>query len=334
MKKIFFLITLFTTLSLYAKIDIVTTLPDYGVIAREIGGDRVSVFSIVQTKQDPHHVRPKPSFVVKVKNADLFVTTGLDLELWVPSLLNRAGNSKVRSGQIGYVAAADGIPLIDKVKNLSHSEGGLHIYGNPHVTTSPINMIYVAKNIAIGLSKIDPDHKDFYQKQYDCYRKKIIDQIFGAKIPQLLGADLTIKMAEKGTLIDFLKKKEIGGKKLIDQLGGWFQAALPLYGKKIVTYHKSWGYLQQILNLKLIETIEVKPGIPPTPRHVFSVIKKIKKNQINYIVGASYFPHQKMKTVAQKTDIKLIILDINANLDEPDSMKKFDTWIEKIKKEK
>jgi len=334
MKKILFLITVLTSISIFAKINVVTTLPDYAVITKAIGGDNVSVFSIVQTAEDAHHVRPKPSFVTKVKNADLFITTGLDLELWVPSLLNRASNPKVRSGQIGYVAAADGVPLIGKPKNLSHSEGGLHVYGNPHITTSPINMIYIAKNIAIGLAKVDSSKKDFYESQYKKFKKDMIKKIFGSKIPELLGDDLVIKMAEKGTLINFLKNKDVGGEKLISKLGGWFKEALPLYGSNIVTYHKSWGYLQKILDLKLIETIEVKPGVPPTPRHVFNVIKKIKEHNINYIIGASYFPEYKMKNVAEKTNVKLVIINLNAKADDSDIMNKYNKWIKKIKEGK
>ncbi len=329
MKKLIFLTVILASISLFAKVSVVTTLPDYGVITRAIGGDNVSVFSIVQISEDDHHVRPKPSFVTKVKNADLFVTTGLDLELWVPALLNRASNPKVRSGQIGYVSASDGIPLIEKPKNLSHSEGGLHVYGNPHITTSPINMIYVAKNIAIGLAKVDPSKKDFYKSQYKKFKKEMINKIFGSEIPKLLGDDLVIKMAEKSTLIDFLKKKG-----LLDKLGGWFKTALPLYGSKIVTYHKSWGYLQKLLNLQLIETIEVKPGVPPTPKHVFNVVKKIKEHKINYIIGASYFPEYKMKNVAEKTGVKLIVLDLNAKFSNNEIMDKFNNWIKKIKEAK
>jgi ABC-type Zn uptake system ZnuABC Zn-binding protein ZnuA len=334
MKIILIITTMLLSSLAFAKISVVTTLPDYEVITKAIGGDKVTVFSIVQTGEDAHHVRPKPSFVTKVKDADLFITTGLDLELWVPSLLNRAGNAKVRSGQPGFVSAADGIPLIGKPKNLSHSEGGLHVYGNPHITTSPINMIYIAKNIAIGLAKVDSDNKSFYEEQYKNFKKEIIKKLFGEEIPKILGDDLTIKMAENGTLIDFLRKKEVGGEKLINKLGGWFKAGLPLYGSKIVTYHKSWGYLQKLLNLELVETIEVKPGVPPTPKHVFNVIKKIKENKIQFIIGANYFPEYKMKNVAEKTKVKLIVLSLNANKEDKDPMTKFNSWLEKIKGEK
>jgi len=204
MKIIILLLTIATTVT-FAKVNVVTTLPDYGVIAKAIGKDKVSVFSIVQTAEDAHHVRPKPSFVLKLKNADLFVTTGLDLELWVPSLLNRAGNPKVRSGQVGFASAASGIPLIGKPKNLSHSEGGLHVYGNPHITTSPINMIYIAKNIAIGLAKVDSDNKSFYEEQYKTFKKEMIKNLFGEKIPKILGIK---KSDEMYSLVRNIRKLE------------------------------------------------------------------------------------------------------------------------------
>jgi ABC-type Zn uptake system ZnuABC Zn-binding protein ZnuA len=190
-------------------------------------------------------------------------------------------------------------------------------------------MIYVAKNIAIGLSKVNPDNKDFYENNYKKFKKDMIIKLFGKDIPELLGDDLVLEMASKGKLIDFLKEKN-----LMDKLGGWFKKALPLYGSKIVTYHKSWGYFQKILNLHLIETIEVKPGVPPTPKHVFNVVKKIKEHKINYIIGASYFPEYKMRNVAQKTGVKLVILDLNAKFSDNDIMNKYNTWIDKIKEAK
>ena len=113
---------------------VVTTLPDYAVVAQAIAGEHANVRAIVHGEQDAHFIRPKPSFVSMVKRADVLIDTGLDLEMWMPTVINKSGNGHVRSGQPGYVAAAKGMRLLEKPRVLSRSEGGLHIYGNPHVT--------------------------------------------------------------------------------------------------------------------------------------------------------------------------------------------------------
>ena len=139
MKKIIFIVLCLLLISLTLqgndKINVVTTLSTYADIAEKIGGDKVNVQYIVAGDQDAHFVRPKPSFAVMLNKADLFVSTGLDLELWVPSLVDMSKNDKIRSGGSGFVAAYDGIELLEKPQVLSRSEGGLHIYGNPHITT-------------------------------------------------------------------------------------------------------------------------------------------------------------------------------------------------------
>src|SRR4051812_47360327 len=135
---------------------IVTSLTTYGAIAREIVGDRGTVTSIAQGDEDPHFVQPKPSFVRILRDADLFVTTGMDLELWVPALLDRAGNRKIVDGSPGYVAAYKGIDLMEVPTSLSRSQGDIHVDGNPHIHTDPINGIIIARNILAGLQRISP----------------------------------------------------------------------------------------------------------------------------------------------------------------------------------
>jgi len=144
---------------------VVTTLPDYAVLAKAIGGDRITVESIVHPVQDPHHIRPKPSFVHMAMRADVMISTGLDLEMWLPTVINKSGNRRIRSGEIGYVAVSQGMKqLLEKPKVLSQIEGDVHIYGNPHIMCSPINARHVAGNIAIGLIKNAPQDKDFFEE--------------------------------------------------------------------------------------------------------------------------------------------------------------------------
>jgi ABC-type Zn uptake system ZnuABC Zn-binding protein ZnuA len=210
-------------------LQIVTTLPDYAVITKIIGGDRVNVKAIVKGEQDAHYIRPKPSFIAMVQRADLLIDTGLDLEMWLPTVIDKSGNSKIRSGQVGYVAVSKGLKLLDKPKLVSRIEGGVHLYGNPHITCSPVNMRTVAKNIAAGLIKNDPISKSEYIKSRDSFIQNIDEHLFGKPLVSILGGDMLAELAGTGRLIPFLKKQTYKDKPLINQLGGSMKQLIPLY---------------------------------------------------------------------------------------------------------
>ena len=224
------------------RLQVVTTLSDYAVLARTIGGERVAVDSIVHSVQDPHHIRPKPSFVQMVMNADVLVATGLDLELWLPTVVNRSGNKHVRSGEMGYVAVSQGIDLVEKPKVISQIEGDVHVFGNPHITTSPINTKQVAWNIATGLIKNDPQGKAYYEANLKEFQNELDTRLFGEELVKLLGGDTLCRLAEKDKLIEFLQENKLQGIPLIEKLGGWMGKMLTLRGTPIVVYHKNWSY--------------------------------------------------------------------------------------------
>ena len=231
-------------------LQVVTTLSDYAVLAKAIGGERVITNSIVYSVQDPHHIRPKPSFVNMVMKANVLIATGLDLELWLPTVVNRSGNKHVRSGETGYVAVSQGIELVDKPKVISQIEGDVHVFGNPHITTSPINTRQVAWNIATGLIKNDPQGKAFYEQNLKILQDELDKRLFGEELVKLLGGETLCRLAEKDKLIDFLQQNKLQGKPLIDKLGGWMKKMLPLRGTPIVIYHKNWSYFLKLFGLK------------------------------------------------------------------------------------
>src|SRR5205807_7634807 len=140
-----------------APVKVVTSLTTSAAIAIEIVGDKGVVNSIAVGDENPHYVQPKPSFVPLLAQADVFVTTGLDLELWVPALLDKAGNPKVTEGGPGYVAAYAGIPLLDVPTSFSRTQGDIHVFGNPHIWTDPLNAVQIARNILTGLKRVSPD---------------------------------------------------------------------------------------------------------------------------------------------------------------------------------
>jgi ABC-type Zn uptake system ZnuABC Zn-binding protein ZnuA len=289
---------------------VVTTLPDYAVIARVIGGPRVSVNAIVRGDQDAHFIRPKPSFVDMVKKADVLIATGLDLELWLPTVVDKSGNPHVRSGKPGFVAAAQGISLLEVPDILSRSEGGLHIYGNPHVTCSPINMKTAARNIAIGFTRNDPAGREHYEANLQSFLGEVDRRLFGEELLRLLGGESLNRMAEKGTLIPFLEKQQFQGKPLIEYLGGWMKIMLPLRGLEIVTYHKNWVYFVTLFGLEEVGTVEPKPGIPPSPKHVTELVELMRSREIKVILAANYFDEQKIRTVAARVDAVPVIVPL------------------------
>src|SRR5512134_773676 len=158
-----------------APLRVVTSLTTYGSIAREIVGDRGTVSSIAQGDEDPHFVQPKPSFVAILRDADLFVTTGLDLELWVPALLDRANNRKVSEGGPGYVTAYTGIHLLEVPTSLNRGQGDIHIDGNPHIHTDPVNAILIARNILTGLSRVSPSNAEYFKGREQDFERRVLE---------------------------------------------------------------------------------------------------------------------------------------------------------------
>jgi len=293
-----------------AALRVVTTLPDYAVIAKAIGGDRVTVSHIVRGDQDAHFIRPKPSFVNMTRQADVLIATGLDLELWLPTVVDKSGNTRVRSGQPGYVSTARNMPLLEKPKTMSRSEGGVHIYGNPHVTCSPIMMKRAARNIAIGLIKNDPAGRATYERNLKVLLNKIDQRLFGAKLVAMLGGDELCRLAEQGKLISFLKTHKYQGKPLINYLGGWMKEMLPLRGASICTYHKNWVYFLRLFGMQEAGTVEPKPGIPPSAKHVAELISLMKKQHIRIILAANYFDENKVRAVAGKVGARAVIVPL------------------------
>ncbi len=314
------------------KLNVVTTLPDYRVLTQAVGGDRVVVHYIVRGDQDAHFIRPKPSFVTMVRQADVLIATGLDLELWLPTVVNKSGNTHVRSGQPGYVAVAQGMDLLEKPAVMSRSEGGVHIYGNPHFTSDPINMKTVVRNITTGLITNDPAGRDYFLANRDRVLDRLDRSLFGGDLVDILGGDTLCEMASNGTLIDFLKAHDYRGRPLLDILGGWLGRMLPLRGTEIVTYHRNWVYFQHLFGLVDAGTIEPKPGIPPSAKHVAELVDQMKARQVKLLMAANYFDEQKVRTVAKRVDAAPVIVPmyVDGAPGTGDYFKLVDYWVDHL----
>lgn len=271
MIKKFLVTALLPVLSNYAMagtIKVVTTTPDMKSITEWIGGSKVSVSSIATGYQNPHFVDPKPSYIISLSGADLFVTVGLDLESgWSPQLLTSSRNTKIQKGAAGYVDASAGVALLQIPSSVNRAEGDIHIFGNPHYWLDPLNGKTIARNIANGLERVDPANKAFYEANLVTFNKKIDD-----KLKEWLG-----KMASfKGT--------------------------------KIIAYHNEWVYFETRFGLQIVDFMEPKPGIPPSPSQLVKVIKEIKSDNIRVIISSPYFSTSSSDMVCKQTGAKQLTL--------------------------
>src|SRR5258705_7872236 len=208
MKKRFFIIIVsalnFFSFANAGTIKVVTTTTDTKSIAEMIGADKVSVSSIATGYQNPHFVDPKPSYIIGLSKADLFVTVGLDLETgWSPQLLTSSRNNKIQKGSQGYVDASEGVNLYQVPTSANRAEGDIHIYGNPHYWLDPMNGKIIARNIANGLERIDPSNKSVYETNLKTFDDKI-----------------DAKMRE------------------------WAAKMAPFKGSPIIAYHNEWVYFE------------------------------------------------------------------------------------------
>lgn len=254
--------------SFAGTIHVVTTTQDTRSIAELIGGNKIDVFAIATGYQNPHFVDPKPSYIIKLSNADLYVTLGLDLESgWSPSLLSSSKNKKIQKGSDGYVDASIGVTLMQVPSSINRSEGDIHAFGNPHYWLDPNNGKTIARNICNGLEKISPENKDFFETNL---------KTFDAQI------DLKLK--------------------------AWTIAMSPFKGAKVIAYHNEWCYFENRFGLKIVDFMEPKPGIPPTPSSLVKIIKEVKENSIKVIITSPYFTASSSDVVSKQTGAKTLIL--------------------------
>ncbi|MFQ5580754.1 MAG: metal ABC transporter substrate-binding protein [Nitrospiria bacterium] len=254
--------------SIYAApIKVITTTEDLAAITREIGGDRVRVDFIAKGVQDPHFIEAKPSYMLKLSRAKLFVQVGLGLEgEWVPPLLTGARNIKLLRGGNGHVDASEGVALLEIPKGrLDRSAGDAHGQGNPHYWLDPLNGKQIAQNIGEGLKRVDPKGK----AQYD------------------------------HNIIRFSERLDSAMKR-------WSEALKPFKGEKVITYHNSWPYFLQRFGLTAVGYVEPKPGIPPSSSHLIQLIQRIKEEKVKIIIVEPYFGAKTPQFVARKSGAKVI----------------------------
>ena len=282
------------------RIQVVATLPTYASIAREITGDLAEVSSIARGDEDAHFVNARPSFAQLLQGADLFVSTGLDLELWVPSLLQRANNSAIVEGAPGNIAAYSGIELLDVPDNLSRAGGDVHVFGNPHIHTDPINGIQIARNILAGLQRVDSKNAATYARREKDFETRVLQRLYGERLVDMLGEEALLSLSRSHQFWRFAAGQTFEGRPLTAYVGGWLGEAAPFRGKQMACYHKNWAYFSARFEIPCATYVEPKPGIPPSPGHVRDLISYIQDHSIPVLWAATYYSGRQVEQVAAR----------------------------------
>lgn len=277
------------------KLIIITSTTDMSALTQEVGGDRVSVESIAKGYQDPHFVEAKPSFLLRLRQADLLVVVGLQLEIgWLPPLITQSGNARIQVGGNGYLDASQFAEVRDiPTGTVTRAMGDVHPLGNPHYWLDPDNGRRIAKGIATKLGELDPGEASYFLQRYQ----------------------------------DFDQRLTIAEKK-------WDGVMAPYRGRKIVSYHNSLPNFVKHFGLNVIGFVEPRPGIPPTPSHSFELVGLMKRENCKIIMVEPYFDLKTPNSIAAQAGAKVVeyLPSVGGEKEVTDYFKLFDYDIDLLTK--
>ncbi|HEX5215902.1 MAG TPA: metal ABC transporter substrate-binding protein [Vicinamibacterales bacterium] len=277
----------------WAPLKVVTTTEDLAALAREVGGDKVTVVALAKGYQDPHQVEPKPSFILEVSRADALIAVGRELEIgWLPTLLTSARNAKVQVGGPGYLDASQNVTILEiPTGQITRAMGDVHPQGNPHYWLDPANGRHIAQAIRDKFSALAPADKATFETRFTDFSARLA-------------------AAEKR----------------------WDATMAPLKGRKLVTYHNSWPNFMQRFGLDVMGYVEPKPGIPPPPQHIITLIGEMKAQSVKVIVVEPYFDKKTPQSIASQVGGTVIELapSVGAEKEITDYIKLFDYNVDKL----
>jgi zinc/manganese transport system substrate-binding protein len=231
-----------------AALSVFACEPEWGALARELGGPDVEVYTATTALQDVHRIQARPSLIAKYRQAELLVCTGAELEIgWLPALADKGNNPRVAPGAPGYFEASASVKMLDVPASVDRALGDIHPYGNPHIQTNPDNIKRVAGALAERLAQLDGNHAAGYRNR---------------------AAAFDAKWREATARWDARRK--------------------PLAGVAVVSSHKSWSYLYDWLGMKEVAALEPKPGIPPSAGHLENVLAGLQKTPARMVIRAAY----------------------------------------------
>jgi zinc/manganese transport system substrate-binding protein len=251
-----------------SALEIFSCEPEWASLAHELAGDNAEITVATTAFQDPHRLEAKPSLIAAIRDADLLVCTGAELEVgWLPLLLRRSSNQNIRPGQPGYLQAADFVRKLERPERVDRAEGDIHPQGNPHIHLNPHNIVRVAKALGERLRQIDPAHSTDYQARED----------------------------------DFLARWNVA----IDK---WELRGADLAGMRLVSHHRGFSYLADWLKLDIVADIEPKPGIPPTASHLAELVEQLSPNPPAGIIRTAYTDPKASLWLSEKLGVPAVQL--------------------------
>ena len=275
-----------------AGLNIFACEPEWGALAKELGGEDVRVYVATTARQDPHRIEARPSLIAKMRQADLIVCTGAELEIgWLPVLLSESGNAKVQPGQPGHFEAARYVALLDKPAKLDRSEGDVHAAGNPHIQTDPRNIAQVASALARTMAQIDSVNAMKYRQR---------EQDFQSRWSQAIR--------------------------------NWEAKAALLRGVPVAVQHRGFPYLQDWLGLKEVVALEPKPGVDPSAAYLAQVLSGLKSQPAKMILRATYQSDRPSRWLAERAGIPAVELPytVGGSVRANDLFGLFDDTIERL----
>jgi len=251
-----------------AALNVFACEPEWAALAREVGGDKVSAVSATTAFQDPHHVEARPSLIARMRNADLVVCSGSELEVgWLPLLFTQSGNGRVQPGSPGYLEASRYVLRLEVPRVIDRSMGDVHPGGNPHIHTDPRNIAKVAAVLAERLAQIDAANAATYRSRAQAFDKRWQEAIVR-----------------------------------------WEQQARRLRGVPVVAHHKDFSYLIDWLGMREVGDLEPKPGIPPSTSHLAELVEQMNRSPAKMIVYSSYSDPKASQFLSQRTGIPRVML--------------------------
>ncbi len=285
---------LFFTSAVEAKLKVVATYNYIADLVKKIGGDEVKVIALAKGYKDPHFVTPRPSFIAKMRQADLLIMNGGQLEIgWLPPIIRKANNPKINTGSKGLLDLFGFIEACDVPAEVSRAQGDVHPDGNPHYHLNPENILKISEAIKDKLIEADSLHADVYKVKFEKF-----------------ASEWKVKMAE------------------------WKKELEPFKGKNVVQYHKNFCYFLYWAEINKLGTLEPVPGIPPTTRHILEMIDIIKNKGAEFIIHDVYHMKKPSRFVSNKTGVKLVILphDIGAVNEATDIFSLFEEIVGRLTK--